>query len=233
MTDVSWHRRRRKRNPEMHSVAVVGRSGQGKSSFINAYFGWSPDDPQAAKVDVVECTAEVTPYQTDYEDLILWDLPGIGTPNFPAKSYAKKVPLDHYDLFVILSSGRFSEIDMNLIMDLKEKQKLFFFVYSKIDEDIKNNRRSHPRTHKDEKVIADIKNSILDNLGNGAHVFLVNNYNTGSHDFPDLKQLLPAAVASAKHEAKSRSRSRENEQKENTNQENQQKSQEGGYCSIM
>ncbi|XP_052794728.1 interferon-inducible GTPase 1-like [Mya arenaria] len=38
--------------------AIIGESGSGKSSFINAMLGLSGDDPTAAKVGCNECTTE-------------------------------------------------------------------------------------------------------------------------------------------------------------------------------
>jgi hypothetical protein len=45
-----------------------------------------------ATVGVVETTMNRTPYRNpNIPNVIIWDLPGIGTTNFPPKHYLKKM----------------------------------------------------------------------------------------------------------------------------------------------
>ena len=39
-------------------MGIVGRSGVGKSSFINAFFNFGPDEPNKLRTDFVECTSD-------------------------------------------------------------------------------------------------------------------------------------------------------------------------------
>ncbi|XP_015770548.1 PREDICTED: interferon-inducible GTPase 1-like, partial [Acropora digitifera] len=74
------------------NIAITGDVGAGKSSFINALIGLRDDDPQAAEVGVAETTLEPTPYgHPTSPNIVFWDLPGIGTPNYPdLETYVQK-----------------------------------------------------------------------------------------------------------------------------------------------
>ncbi|XP_052242397.1 interferon-inducible GTPase 5-like [Dreissena polymorpha] len=72
-------------------IAVTGKSGSGKSTLINALLNLKDDDEGAAKTGCVETTSEPTPYpHPNNRNLELWDLPGVGTPNFPQSTYLKQ-----------------------------------------------------------------------------------------------------------------------------------------------
>jgi predicted GTPase len=59
------------------NIAVTGRSGVGKSTFINTVRMLAPEDDGAATVSVVECTLVPTSYVHPHHDnLTFWDLPG-------------------------------------------------------------------------------------------------------------------------------------------------------------
>ncbi|KAG2032638.1 interferon-inducible GTPase-domain-containing protein, partial [Suillus americanus] len=72
-------------SPGFLHIAVVGSSGGGKSSFINAVRGLSNNDPIAAPTGIVETTDAVTRYTDPRPDSqIFWyDVPGAGTQNVP------------------------------------------------------------------------------------------------------------------------------------------------------
>uniref|UniRef100_A0AAZ1WXM0 IRG-type G domain-containing protein n=1 Tax=Oreochromis aureus TaxID=47969 RepID=A0AAZ1WXM0_OREAU len=105
------------------NIAITGESGAGKSTFINAFRGIKNRDEGAAP--------------TDNPNLTLWDLPGIGTKDFPARKYLKLVGFDKYDFFLIISDTRFRENDVKLAQKIKKMKKNFYFVRSKIDNDIR------------------------------------------------------------------------------------------------
>ena len=89
------------------NVAVVGISGVGKSSFINAVRGLSADDLGAAAVGVIETTTDVTAYaHPENPGVVLWDIPGVGTAQFPRADYLRLINVDRYDFFVIISATR-------------------------------------------------------------------------------------------------------------------------------
>ncbi|XP_052787334.1 T-cell-specific guanine nucleotide triphosphate-binding protein 2-like isoform X2 [Mya arenaria] len=122
-------------------IAVTGNSGVGKSSFINAFLGLKPNAAGAAAVGVAETTMEVKAYpHPKNNNFVLYDLPGVGTQLFPRESYLQKVDFKKYDFFMILSATRFTENDAWLSQQIKEQQKKFFFVRTKIDIDMQNER---------------------------------------------------------------------------------------------
>lgn len=90
------------------NVAVIGESGTGKSSFINVFRGVGHEDETAAPIGVVETTMRRTPYRhPNIPNVVIWDLPGIGTTNFPPKDYLEKMKFCEYDFFIIISATRF------------------------------------------------------------------------------------------------------------------------------
>ena len=74
------------------TIGVIGESHSGKSSFINTMRGLRSGDLGAAEVKNRECTREPTPYIYPANPLLtLWDLPGVGTNNFPQETYMDKM----------------------------------------------------------------------------------------------------------------------------------------------
>lgn len=126
----------------MLNIAVTGESGCGKSSFVNAVRGLGDDEEQSAPTGVVETTMEPTPYpHPKYPNVILWDLPGIGTPSFKADAYLQQVGFERYDFFIIIASERFRSSNVDLATKIQSMKKKFYFVRSKIDTDIHAQKR--------------------------------------------------------------------------------------------
>ncbi|KAH3771317.1 uncharacterized protein LOC127843665 [Dreissena polymorpha] len=70
------------------NIAVTGESGTGKSSFINAIRGLRQGDACYAQTGTSETTIAIKQYQhPEHHNLVFWDLPGVGTPQFPNESY--------------------------------------------------------------------------------------------------------------------------------------------------
>ncbi|XP_051024253.1 T-cell-specific guanine nucleotide triphosphate-binding protein 2-like [Acomys russatus] len=176
-------------------VAVIGESGAGKSSFINALRGLSHEAEEAAKVGTVETTMHKTPYQhPKYPNVTFWDLPGTGTPNFRPETYLNKMGFDNYDFFIIISSLRFSLNDALLAQKIKDAGKKFYFVRTKVDSDLYNEEKTKPRTFKKEKVLQQIRDNCLANLSDigvpEPRIFLISNFDLDSFDFPKLEETL-------------------------------------------
>lgn len=139
------------------NVAITGESGSGKSTFINAFRGIGDEDQGAAPTGVVETTSQVTPYpHPKYPSVILWDLPGIGTTRFPADEYLKLVGFERFDFFIIISDSRFRENDVKLAQEIQRMKKKFYFVRSKIDDDIRAEKRKK-RDFSEEKTLTKIR----------------------------------------------------------------------------
>ena len=188
------------------NIGIIGNSGSGKSSFINAIRGLTGDDEGAAAVGVTETTAEPTPYaHPNNQQLKFWDLPGVGTPNFPREVYLEKIYFEKFDFFLIISSIRFAENDGWLAEEIDQKKKRFFFVRTKIDSDIQNDKKAHPRTHKKEGVLTKIQDDIKQNLGRKLYddkkVFLIDNYKRQMYDFNKLEQRIIEDFPVLKREA--------------------------------
>ncbi|KAJ8357984.1 hypothetical protein AAFF_G00046930 [Aldrovandia affinis] len=119
-------------------IAVTGRTGAGKSMFVNAIRGVREGESGAAETGVTETTMEPSMYpHPRMPNVRLWDLPGIGGIKFETKTYFKKIKFDRYDFFIIVSSERFGENDLKLAQEIQKRKKLFYFVRSKIDNDVR------------------------------------------------------------------------------------------------
>ncbi|XP_067153145.1 interferon-inducible GTPase 5-like [Apteryx mantelli] len=123
-------------------IAVTGESGSGKSSFINAMRGLQDHEEGAAETGVTETTMECSPYpHPQHSHVTFWHLPGIGTPDFRPATYLKEVHFDRYDFFIIISSSRFTYNAATLAEAIQAQGKHFYFVRSKVDQDVSNERR--------------------------------------------------------------------------------------------
>nr|XP_004657354.1 T-cell-specific guanine nucleotide triphosphate-binding protein 2-like [Jaculus jaculus] len=177
------------------NIAVIGESGTGKSSFINALRGLSHDEEESAKVGVVETTMNRTPYQhPKYPKVTFWDLPGTGTLNFLPETYLETVGFSSYDFFIIISSSRFSLNDAILAQKIKESGKKFYFVRTKVDSDLYNEKRTKPTSFDKERVLQKIRDYCLANLSEigvpEPWVFLVSNFDLDAFDFFRLEETL-------------------------------------------
>ncbi|KAG1882367.1 interferon-inducible GTPase-domain-containing protein [Suillus subluteus] len=128
-------------SPGFFHLAVVGSSGGGKSSFINAVRGLSNNDPIAAPVGVVETTDVVTRY-TDPRpgSQIFWyDVPGAGTQNVPDWQYFNNLGLYIFDCIIVLIDNRFLDSDLTILRACEQFTNIeVFIVRSKSDQHINN-----------------------------------------------------------------------------------------------
>ncbi|XP_056091473.1 interferon-inducible GTPase 5-like [Rhinichthys klamathensis goyatoka] len=172
-------------------IAVTGKTGSGKSSFVNLIRDLSDNDNGAAPTGVTETTTERTMYvHPTLPNVKIWDLPGIGTPNFKANKYLKSVKFKTYDFFIILNSERFTENDIMLAKEIRKQKKCFYFVRSKIDIDIDSEVRRKGLNEQD--VLDKIRKYCvinLNKLGN-AKVFLISSVDSGKYDFEKLQNTL-------------------------------------------
>lgn len=188
-------------NISLH-IAVTGESGTGKSSFINAIRDLGSDDEGAAKTGVTETTTEPTPYEhPTMPNVMFWDLPGIGTPKFRARRYLKKMQFNRYDFFIIISSERFKENDIVLAKEIKKRKKLFYFVRSKIDNDIR--AEATKKNFSKEETLSRIKENCLENLKEieNPKVFLLSSKDIKAFDFEKLIETLMSDLPQHKQSA--------------------------------
>ncbi len=140
------------------NIAVTGNSGSGKSTLVNTMRGLYADDPGATPVGITETTHEPQEYKhPEHTNVALWDLPGVGTSIFPRSSYLDQIDVERYDFFLILSDGRSTENVIWLAEELEIRGKPYYFVRTKVNMDIQNDKEDNPRSHSAERVISKLK----------------------------------------------------------------------------
>jgi len=172
-------------------VAVVGQTGVGKSSFVNAIRNIKdPKHRSFAPVSSVrEGTREIKTYHhPTHQNLIFYDLPGVGTPTFPRETYLKKIEIEKYDIFIIITAGRFMENDCWLAQEAEKRKKHFYFVRTKIDRDVDSDRRQFGR--REHETVFEIREATKESLREQNitpdQVFLIDNFDTDIYDFNNL-----------------------------------------------
>ncbi|CAF2893589.1 unnamed protein product [Rotaria sp. Silwood2] len=189
------------------NIAVTGKSGAGKSSFINAIREVKPNSPLAAKTGSTETTKEIKDYpHPQHKNLTFWDLPGVGTENFPRDRYLELIGFERFDAMIIICSERFTENDSWLAEQMIQMRKPFFFLRSKIDQDIKNDEEDSPPPFDERTVLQKIRADCLEQLPQCSHqrkVYLVSGRQKNLHrwDMDDFMRDLCQAYPELKRES--------------------------------
>lgn len=159
---------------------IIGRSGTGKSSLINAIVG-----EEVSAVGETETTMEISE-PIEHNGLIFYDLPGCSTINFPLETYVEKMGISKFDCVIIVTADRFYEDDLNLIDQIFEKKIPIFTVRTKIDFSID---RALRRGISEKETCDEINKNLTDNLKG----YRINGIYLTSADFPtkyDLPKLI-------------------------------------------
>ncbi|XP_055500156.1 uncharacterized protein LOC129702402 [Leucoraja erinacea] len=192
-------------NTELN-IAVTGDTGAGKSTLINAMRGLRSKDKGAAAVGTTETTMEPTGYShPTLPNVRYWDLPGTGTKGFTAGSYLKKMQFKKYDFFIIVSAGRFTDNDVKLATGIKRLGKKFYFVRSKIDNDLHSMQQERGQFDEDKAEMEKIRSDCVSQLGKGGipdpNVFLISSFRRSMYDFPRLMDALGDGLPNIKESA--------------------------------
>jgi hypothetical protein len=155
-------------------------------------------------VGVVETTTEEVHYSHPKDPMIQFtDLPSVGTPRFPnSESFFKKIDMDFYDVILILTSTRLTNNYLLVAKKLESIGKLFFFVRTKVDMDIKSERRKWRKKHFDEvKVLEQIKSTYEKLVTDHENrVFLISNFHPDKWDFNRLATAIYATLPDDRRE---------------------------------
>ncbi|XP_060567231.1 interferon-inducible GTPase 5-like [Ruditapes philippinarum] len=187
------------------NIAVTGNSGNGKSSFINSFRGLKAYSEGAAKVGVDETTFEPKDYMHPInKNIVLWDLPGVGTQNFPKNTYLQAVDFHKYEYFLIITATRFTENDIWLANEVQNLGKKFIFIRTKMSIDVSNDGHDNPGICKDDtvsKVRQAMAKHVKDAGFEEIRVFLIDNHFPLDYDFPDLIETMINEAPKWKQEA--------------------------------
>ncbi|XP_016407174.1 interferon-inducible GTPase 5-like [Sinocyclocheilus rhinocerous] len=173
------------------NIGVTGESGSGKSTFVNAFRGLGDEEEGSAKTGIVETTTEPAVYlHPKYKNVKVWDLPGIGTPNFKADEYLKMVQFERYDFFIIIASDRFRECHTQLATQIMIMKKRFYFVRSKIDLSIEAEKRKKNFDLKKtlDTIRKDCENGLRKISIEDPVVFLISGWELGKYDLNVLQE---------------------------------------------
>lgn len=169
------------------------------------FFRLYEDDEGAAPVDVTECTTEPTPFDHPTNTNIkFWDLPGIGTPDYPdLETYCEKVQLEKYHTYLIFTATRFTKHDLELAKKVRSIDKKFFFIRTKIDESVRAERRK--RSFDEGAMLTKIRRNCLESLGDllsdEQDIFLISNHEPENWEFARLTQAILDALTRYQRES--------------------------------
>ena len=188
---------------------IIGVTGTGKSSLINALAG-----KDIAEVGVRETTgvvSEISAYEI--HNIILIDLPGVGTRNWRTDSYfsdlSEKSPVDgkyslrakDFDFFILVLANRVLDEDLKLYRLITQKlKKRCFLVRSKFDMDANNNwrtkRKSDKETHRE--IRADVWRNFPKEKRD--RVFVISTSEPARGDFEKLENAIRKSLPEVKAE---------------------------------
>jgi small GTP-binding protein len=109
-------------------IALFGQPGAGKSSIINKIVG--KDIAESGVTTDKTTEAQIIEWSND---MILVDLPGYGTAEFPQNDFFDKFDITDYDLFLCVFSGKFHKADTDFFQEIREKGKVALLVRNQAD----------------------------------------------------------------------------------------------------
>ncbi|MFV5332808.1 GTPase [Acinetobacter baumannii] len=148
-------------------IAITGQSGSGKSSLINAIAG-----SKVAPVGFVETTMEPKEYKTE-NGIILVDLPGCGTANFPFETYIDDMQISSFDAIILVTANRFYEADIKLFnYVVNNLKKPIFLVRTKMDTAVRDGAEDN-NLSRDEVIEMVLEDMIHNTDADPSKIYLV------------------------------------------------------------
>lgn len=137
-----------------YNIAIAGVTKTGKSSLLNEILG-----SDIATTGSLECTSQPTSYPLPLKDpkgrlqkfmnrlplihqrcmrkrlktVLLWDMPGAGTPAQPSQNYISEKGLSHYDFVIYIMGPTLKEDDVHFLSELNQSGVKYFVVRSMLD----------------------------------------------------------------------------------------------------
>ena len=136
-------------------VALFGQPGSGKSSIINALIG-----KNVAPVGV-ETDKTIVEQPVRWNGLVLVDLPGYDTANFPKSTYFRDFNILSFDLFLFVLSGKARASDTEFLRSLREKGKVCIYVRHQCDAILDSTKQKSTEELR-AGIVADIRKQAAD-----------------------------------------------------------------------
>uniref|UniRef100_A0A914C2F2 IRG-type G domain-containing protein n=1 Tax=Acrobeloides nanus TaxID=290746 RepID=A0A914C2F2_9BILA len=165
-------------NVNFINFAFVGHVKSGKSSLINAIRGFTSDDPEAAKTDIIECTQKIECYSYrhgEFPHVRFYDVPGAGTMRHLSENYYRQKALCAFDCLIVMVQQALGVEEIRFVRAAVENNQKVVFVRSKCDLDfcMKNESGKMLRTTPSSKEIKDhineLRKSFQDQIMEHAH----------------------------------------------------------------
>uniref|UniRef100_A0A8C1SUR5 Immunity-related GTPase family, q1 n=1 Tax=Cyprinus carpio TaxID=7962 RepID=A0A8C1SUR5_CYPCA len=178
-------------------VAVLGETGSGVSTFVNALIGLGNEECGAASASISNPAMSL-----GYPDVRFWDISGIeGVMDY--SMYEMKQALNCYDFFIIIVSDWQKTRHLKLAKVVEELRKYYLLVQTKVD--------SHLQAQKSELCCDETE--ILDGLRaqytqelqmaklSEEQIFLINNLDRCAFDFVGLESALSSDLKTVRTSA--------------------------------
>lgn len=168
---------------EFHSTkikcGIIGRSGTGKSSLINAIAGET-----ISAVGEVETTVDVSEPHP-HGGLLFYDLPGSSTKTFPKETYLDKTGVKNFDCVILVTADRFYDDDLYIINEVSKLGIPVFAVRNKIDQSVTSAAK---RGVSEAETLKNIYNDLYKNLDETKYkgIYLITAENPFEYEFDKL-----------------------------------------------
>jgi len=142
-----------------YNYAIIGCSGVGKSTLVNAFCNRRDYDIGASPVGETETTSRVIKFpHPEYPTINLFDFPGTGTMKHPAESYFYHQHIYSFDFLILVTAGRFTQNDIGLAKEAERFNQPFAFIRNKVLHDAKRAKKRGAGTK--EAAIIQVRNQV-------------------------------------------------------------------------